>query len=75
MTRTPTRLGTTLDRRNYEWLLSYDEELAADIEAEIQAGVSPDAIGRYMLNHIGADRTALVSRCVSAARHLQASQK
>lgn len=42
-----------------------------DCDFEVAAGANANAIGRFMLQHIGEDRRAYISRCVSAARYLE----
>lgn len=74
-TVTLTRLGTTLDRDNWEWLQVNCQPIADAVEAEVKAGATSEQIGTFMLRHIGPDRSALVARCVSAARYLEQAFK
>lgn len=74
MTKTMTKLGSALDKQSYYWLLEADEDIAAAIEAEVQAGASPDEIRRFILSHAGSDRHGLAARAQSAARYLQGTK-
>lgn len=65
------KLANALDRENYEYLLAENEELANVIAEEVAAGANPNAIARFMLQHIGEDRRAFINRCLSAARYLE----
>lgn len=68
------KLGAALDKQSYEWLLEANEDIAAAVAAEVDAGVSPDAIRRYILAHVGPDRSGLAARCQSAARYLHGTK-
>lgn len=70
MTKTMTKLGSALDRQSWQWLQDSDSDIAAAVEAEVTAGASPDAIRRFILAHVGSDRSGLAARCMSAARYL-----
>jgi hypothetical protein len=74
MTRTLTKLGSTLDEAAYEWLVDEWPALAASLETEVLAGATPDEVRRFMTAHVGEHRVALIARCVSAARHLMSGQ-
>lgn len=65
------KLGAVLDKDNWEWLQNQNDEIASAVEAEVRAGADPEVIGRFMVRHIGPDRSALVARCVSAARYIK----
>jgi hypothetical protein len=65
------KLGAALDKQNFEWLQSDNEDVAAAVAAEIAAGGEPDAIGRYVASQIGETRAGYVNRIKSAARWLK----
>lgn len=66
-----TKLGKALDRQSWQWLQDTDTDIADAVEAEVQAGASPDDIRRFILAHVGGDRSGLAARCMSAARWLE----
>lgn len=66
-----TRLGSVLDREAWEWLQMNCQPVADAVEAEVNAGATAEQIGTFMVQHIGPDRSALVARCVGAARYLE----
>lgn len=74
MTTKFSRLGSALDKQSYQWLLDADMEIAAAVEAEVATGASPDDIRRFILAHVGPDRSGLAQRCQSAARYLHAQK-
>jgi hypothetical protein len=74
MSKQLSKLGAALDKECWEWLQNNNEDIALGVAAEVEAGASPDAIRRFVLNHAGADRTGLAARCMSAARFLSAKQ-
>lgn len=67
-------LGQELDSMSYEWLADEFPTLATVLEKEVLAGATPDEVRRFMTTHVGEHRVALISRCVSAARHLMSGQ-
>lgn len=70
MAKTFSKLGTALDLDNWKWLQDERGDIADALEAEVTAGADPDELRRFILDHIGQERTALAARCMSAARHL-----
>lgn len=74
MSKQLSKLGAALDHQSWQWLMDADAEIAEAVAAEVEAGASPDAIKRFILNHVGADRSGLAARCQSAARFLAAKQ-
>lgn len=65
------KLGATLYRQDYEWLLMDNEDLVRDIEAEVVGGADPEAIGRFIARELGDHRVGTISRCINAAKYLQ----
>ena len=74
MTKKYPKVGAILDRNDYTWLLEENEDLAHAIEAEVQNGADPDAIGRYVAQCIGDHRVGTIRRCIGAARHISSTQ-
>lgn len=74
MSKTFSKLGSALDKQSWQWLQDTDEDIANAVEAEVIAGASPDEIRRFILSHVGGDRSGLAARAMSAARHLEASK-
>lgn len=74
MTAKFSRLGAALDKQSYEWLLEADEDIASAVQAEVTAGASPDEIRRFILGHVGTDRSGLAARAMSAARYLESAK-
>jgi hypothetical protein len=74
MTKTMTRLGTALDKQSWQWLQDADEDIANAVAAEVQAGATPEAIRRFILAHVGPDRSGMAARCMSAARWLESTK-
>lgn len=72
--RTFTKLGGALDRQSWQWLQDADSDIAAAVAAEVDAGATPDEIRRFILSHVGGDRSGLAARAMSAARYLQAQK-
>lgn len=68
------KLGAALDKQSWQWLQEADADIAAAVAAEVEAGVSPDAIRRFVLAHAGPAREGLASRCMSAARYLASAK-
>lgn len=73
-TKTLDRLGAVLDKADYEWLMSDNEDLALEVEQQVIAGVEPEVIGRYVAKRIGDHRVGTINRCIGAARYLQSQQ-
>lgn len=74
MSKTFAKLGSALDRQSWQWLQDADEDIANAVAAEVEAGATPDAIKRFILSHVGADRSGLAARACSAARYLQGTK-
>jgi hypothetical protein len=74
MSKTFEVLGKALDRQSYEWLLEADQDIANAVAAEVKSGASPDEIRRFILVHVGPDRSGLAARCQSAARYLESTK-
>lgn len=70
-----TKLGAALDRQSWQWLQDADSDIAAALEAEVAQGATPDDIRRFILAHVGPDRSGLAARAMSAARYLTAAAK
>lgn len=65
------KLSTVLDRQNWQWLQDENMEAANALEEDVASGKDSVAIRREMVDTIGAHRMGLISRCESAARHLE----
>lgn len=63
------QLAAVLDKESYEWLTANSADIADAVEGEVQKGVSPEAIRRFVLRHTGRYEIAL--RCEAAARYLK----
>lgn len=63
-------LLVVIDRDGYEYLDTRAPEYLRAVVAELDAGKSPDEIGRMVLRFGGEDRRALAMRCEQAARHM-----
>lgn len=72
--KTMTKLGGALDKQSWQWLQDADQDIADAVRAEVVAGASPDAIKRFILAHVGSDRSGLAARACSAARYLESEQ-
>lgn len=70
-----TRLGEALDRESWLWLQDNDMEIATAVEVEVAQGATAEQIRRFVVSHVGADRSALATRCQSAARYLAKASK
>jgi len=63
-------LMVVIDRDAYDWLYTRAPEYLQAVVDELDAGKSPDEIGRTVVRYGGEDRKALAMRCEQAARHL-----
>lgn len=63
-------LMAVIDRDGYEYLEVVHPDYLTAVEAELQAGHTPDEIRRKVLRLAGPDRQALAMRCEQAARFL-----
>ena len=70
ITQTMDRLGKALDRESYEWLASHTADILAAVEAEVEAGRTPEQIRLFVIRKTG--REELAQRCEQAARHVKA---
>jgi hypothetical protein len=66
------RLGKALDRESYEWLASHAADILEAVEAEVNAGRSPEQIRLYVIRVTS--RAELAQRCEQAARHIKAME-
>lgn len=67
-----TALLDAIDADAFDWLTQYAPRYIEAIETELRGGRTPDQIRYIMASNVGPDRTALVSRCYQAARHMAA---
>lgn len=71
--RTTSPIIAALDRDSYDWLSTAAPELLDAIESEVAAGRTPEAVGRMVAAHVGAERSALAIRCQQAAAYIARS--
>lgn len=64
------RLGRALDRESYEWLASHAPDILEAVEAEVNAGRTPEQIRIFVIRRTSREEIAL--RCEMAAKHLKA---
>lgn len=60
-----------IDRDAYDWLSHNAPYYVDAIQAELQAGKTPEQMKRVVLKNAGAERSALALRIEQAARYLQ----
>lgn len=60
-----------IDRDAYDWLSQNAPYYVDAIQAELQAGNTPEQMKRLVLQNAGADRSALALRIEQAARWLK----
>lgn len=68
-TVTMDRLGKALDRESYEWLASHAPDILEAVEAEVNAGRTPEQIRIFVIRRTGRGEIAL--RVEQAARHVK----
>lgn len=71
MSKTLPKLGAAFDRQSWQWVQDEDEDIAAALADEVNSGATPEDVRRFIVAHIGSDRTGMAMRCMSAARHLE----
>lgn len=68
-TTTMDRLGKALDRESYEWLASHAPDILEAVEAEVNAGRTPEQIRIFVIRATG--RIELAMRVEQAARYVK----
>lgn len=74
MSKTLPKLGAAFDRRNWQWLQDNYEDIADGLKEEVSDGASPDEVKRFILSHVGSERTGMADRCMSASRYLESQR-
>lgn len=75
MSKTLPKLGAAFDKQSYEWLVDENEDIAAALAEEVSSGATPEDVRRFVMTHIGSDRTGMAMRCMSAARFLERNKQ
>lgn len=70
-TTTMDRLGKALDRESYEWLASHAPDILEAVEAEVNAGRTPEQIRIFVIRRTG--REELAMRTEQAANHIRST--
>jgi|KBSMisStandDraft_5_1062788.scaffolds.fasta_scaffold1844458_2 hypothetical protein len=69
------KMGAALGKKDFNWLLEDDEDVAHALEEEMAAGADAEDIARYCKDQLGETRPGGVNRIRSAARYLQGLKK
>jgi hypothetical protein len=59
-----------INEDSWNYLQDAWPEMAAAVAKEVQRGVQPDEIRRYVLRKVGEQRSPIALRCAQAAAHL-----
>lgn len=64
------KLRTAFDHQSLLYLEEVLPDIADALREEVANGADPDSIRRFVIATVGPGRTAIVDRCVGAARYL-----
>lgn len=68
------KLRAAFDKQSLLYLEEVEPDIADALREEVANGADPDSIRRFVVATVGQGRTAIVDRCVGAARYLESQQ-